>query len=158
MAAILILLWILFLISIVVSIVLLHSSTTYEFQDFGNIDIPYITIDIQGNPMNMVVDTGCGVSLLNLQAIKDCELLYRECPRTVSLSAITDDTVHSSGITIDFTVGKKEVSEDFFLRNDEDFGGFMRMYGVQLHGLLGSSFFEKNNCEIDFKNHTLTVL
>lgn len=151
------LLWILFLISIVVSVILMHSSSSYDFQ-IGEIDIPYVTMDVQGNQFNMIVDTGCGVSLLNKPAIQDCELMYQNCDRVVSLSAITDDKIESGAITVSFEVGKREVTEDFFLQDVEDFGNFQQMYGITIHGLLGSSFFEKNNCVIDYENHTFTIL
>lgn len=150
-------LWALF-IGIVLTIFVqrfLFGNISYDFQNFGAIDIPYVTLDIQGNPMNMIVDTGCGISMLAVPAIKNFELLYKKSNRRVALSAITSDKVEAGAITIDFNIGKHNVSEDFFLQDVEDFGNFKKMYGIEMHGLLGSSFFDANNCKIDFKTHTL---
>lgn len=152
-------LWALFIIVCLVEIAkkIVWKRRVFEFQNYNDVDIPFVTLNIQGNLMNMIVDTGCGVSILNEAAIKNCELLYRNSDRKVSLSAMTDESVEMGAKKISFNIGKKEVTEDFFIHNVSDFGNFNSMYGIECHGLLGSSFFNNYNCKIDFKKHTLTV-
>lgn len=150
-------LWILFIIAVIAGLYDLMKGHSFGFQNFRDIEIPYVTFDIQGNTVNMVVDTGCAVSMLNKRAIAGFELMYRDSGREVSLSAITEDRVNARGITIDFNIGKTQVSEDFFMQDVDDFGNFEKLHGVTLHGLLGSSFFDKNACKIDFKTHKLIV-
>lgn len=133
-------------------------TSTYKFKDFEVTEIPYITMDIQGNLFNMVVDTGCAVSLLNVPSLKGCELLYKDINKAIDLSAVTSDKIEARGINIKFDIGKKEISEDFYLQNHEDFANFNKMHGITIHGLLGSSFFHNNNCRINYKNHQLEVL
>ena len=160
MMYILIFLWALFIVA-VLAICLKRafcSDTSFEFQNFEAVEIPYVTIDIQGNLLNMLVDTGCAVSMLTKYALDNSEMLYKKSGRNVALSAVTSDTVNAEGITIEFNVGRKTVSEDVFIHDVDDFGNFMAMHNIQLHGILGSSFFDKNNCQIDFKHHTLNVL
>lgn len=155
----LLLLWALFICAVLTYIAqqVINGGKSLDFKNFEAVEIPYVTIDIQGNLMNMVVDTGCAVSLLNIPSISNCELMYKKSGKSVNLSAITSDRVNSDGITIDFNVGKKKVTEDFYLQNTDDFGNFNTIHGITLHGLLGSSFFEKNNCKIDFKTHQLII-
>lgn len=152
-------LWALFIIVCLVEIAkkIVWKRRIFEFQEFDNVDIPFVTINIQGNLMNMIVDTGCGVSMLSESAIKDCELLYRNSDRKVSLSAVTNESVEMNAKKISFNIGKKEVTEDFFIHSADDFGNFRAQYGIECHGLLGSSFFNNYNCKIDYKKHTLTV-
>lgn len=155
----LLLLWALFIVAVLTYIAqqVINKGKSLDFKNFEAVEIPYVTIDIQGNLMNMVVDTGCAVSLLNIPSISNCELMYKKSGKSVNLCAITSDRVNSDGITIDFNVGKKKVTEDFYLQNTDDFGNFNTIHGTTLHGLLGSSFFEKNNCKIDFKTHQLII-
>lgn len=159
MINILFLVWLLFLLVVLAHLIKLRLDYgAYPFQNYGEVDIPYITLDIQGNLFNMIVDTGCGVSIINEPALNGCdELLYKESKKKVSLSAITSDSVESKGITVSFNIGKKTVTEDFFIHNTEDFGNFSKLYGIEIHGLLGSSFFDANNCKIDYKKHCLII-
>ena len=129
----------------------------YKFRHFDAVEIPYVTMDIQGNTMNMIVDTGCAVSLLNIPSLKHCELLYKKVDKEVTLAAITEEKTRAKAISVDFNIGKKKVTEEFFLQNVDDFGNFEKMHNVTIHGLLGSSFFEANKCKIDFKTHSLIV-
>lgn len=155
---VLILLWVLLMVAVLIALYRrVYCSNVYEFKDYEKTEIPYVTVDIQGNPMNMVVDTGCAVSLLNIPSISNCELLYRKSNNQVTLSAVTSEGLNAGGILVDFVIGKKKVTEEFFLHDTEDFANFNRMHGIHLHGLLGCSFFEKNNCSVDFKKHRLIV-
>ena len=130
----------------------------FKFQNFGLVDIPYITMDIQGNQMNMIVDTGCGCSILNnIKGNKDIELLYRESQKKTQITALTPETNTMSNIIVDFDVNKKTISHEFCVYDNDDFGNFNAMYGISIHGLLGSDFLDKVNAKIDFKKHTLTV-
>lgn len=155
---IIILLWALLSLAVLAVSKKYSNGVSHKFQNFGEVDIPYVTMNIQGNPMNMIVDTGCGVSMLNLPSLKGCELMCKLTNKAISLSALTSDKVEARAMNVEFNVGKKKISEDFFMQEHEDFGNFNRMYGINIHGLLGSSFFSKNNCNIDFKTHTLNVL
>lgn len=150
-------LWALFIVAVLIGAQKARKCTNFDFQNFGVTDIPYITLNIQGNLMNMIVDTGCGISMLVVPALKEMELLYKKSSKRVALSAITNDKVNAGAITVDFNIGKKKVTEDFYLQDYEDFGNFQKMYGITVHGLLGTSFFDNNNCRIDYKNHRLIV-
>ena len=136
---ILLILWALFIVAVLT--VLFQKISAFEFKDFEETEIPYITMDIQGNMFNMIVDTGCAVSMLNIPAINKCELLYQKTNKEVSLAALTDDSLESKAINVKFNIGKN----------------FNKWHNIEIHGLLGSSFFDKNNCKIDYGNHSLTI-
>ena len=153
----LILLWALFLVAVLIILFKTPKKIEFDFQNFGVADIPYITMDIQGHLLNMIVDTGCGISFINLPALEKYNLEYTKTERKASVSALTPDSVEAGAVTIDFFVDTNKVSEDFFIVNHEDMGNFMRLYGIEMHGLLGSSFFDKYNCKVDYKNNKLII-
>ena len=150
--------WILLL---VVSIALIIKTTVvkgkiYEFQSGKKPDIPYITLDIQGKSLNMVVDSGCGISIITKEALD--MLNYTNGDRNINLSAITSDSVSSTTVNIPFTLNGKDFEESFVVHDAEDFANFQASYGIKLHGLLGNEFLEHGNCKIDYQTHTVTVL
>lgn len=132
--------------------------TRYKFSNFPEVvDVPYITMDVQGNILNLVVDTGCGVSLIGSDVFNSMELMYKNTNSSVHLTAITPDNVQSSLIRVDFNIGKKEVYENFGLCEVSDFGNFEKMYGIKIHGILGSSFLDRYKCKIDYGKHQLVI-
>ena len=137
---------------------LCRKGTSFKFNNYPDVvDVPYITMDIQGNLLNLVVDSGCGVSLFGSDVFKDREFMYRKTNSSVHLAAITSDNVKSDLMRIDFNIGKKEVYEDFALCDVNDFGNFERMCGIKVHGILGSSFFDRYKCKIDYSKHRLII-
>ena len=101
--------WLLFVIYVLVSFGYLSFRGIFykdlAFQQFADpVDIPYVTLNIQDNFLNMIVDTGCAVSLLHDKALQQMELLlpYRESEKRINLTALTTETVQSSSINIDF--------------------------------------------------------
>lgn len=150
---ILILLWILFIaVSLWVAFHCINKHT-YEFQHFNRVDIPYITIDIQGNLLNMIVDTGCGISIIRKDVLSELE--YETSPRNLSLAALTSDSLSSNTVSIPFNIGKKEFTEDFVVYPETDLANFQSQYGITMHGLLGTEFFKATKCQIDFVNHSV---
>lgn len=130
-------------------------SSTYLFQNYGKTDVPYITIDIQGIPVNMLVDTGCGVSILSKDIID--QLSYERSKRKINLEALTSESIPTDTVSIAFNVGKKEVCEDFVVYDKPDIANFQANYGIVLHGLLGNEFLEKTGCKINYKNHSISL-
>lgn len=156
---ILIILWTLFIIA--VSAVMIrnknHAPTLFEFQNFVETGITYVVIDIQGNLLNMVVDSGCAGSMLVKSAIDSCEFMYKKTDDVANFSTITSEKTQAKAINIDFNIGKKKVNENFYVVDTDDFVSFNELFGITIHGLLGASFLEANGCTIDYENHKLIV-
>lgn len=126
----------------------------FLFQNFRVSDIPYITINIQGHELNMIVDTGAAVSVVAQYALQS--LTYEHSPRKVEMVAMTDETVPNNVVSIPFTVGNKEIVEDFVVHTTDDLANFMKMHGFYVHGILGKEFFEHTGCKIDYRKHSVT--
>lgn len=156
-AYIIIILWLVFLTVLVFSAAYTVNTKcrSYMFQDTGIVDIPYITIDIQGVPMNMIVDSGGAVSIITASALEG--IAYEKCQRQVSLNAITGESIPSAMVTIPISIGNHEVIGDFIVHDTDDFANFGSMYGITIHGLLGNEFFEKTGCRIDYRKHSVTL-
>lgn len=149
-------LWILFIIVVlaVITRILVHKKYSYLFMDWEKVDMPYITIDIQGNKFNMIVDSGASLSIIRKDAV-DMLSSYEYIPRVVNLSAITDDSVRSNVISVPINIGDKEVKTDFVIYGGDDIAGFGSKCGVTIHGILGVEFFKKTKGKIDFNTQSV---
>lgn len=150
------------LLVIAVPILLIYSQrnkkhSSYPFNEFGKVDIPYVTIDVQGHPLNLIVDTGCGISIIHTPVLMDKSILYKVSEKKVDISALTMEKKTLDSVFIDFVINNRIITQEFFTHSDDDFGNFRQMYGIEIHGLLGSDFLDAYRCKIDFKKHSLIV-
>lgn len=125
-----------------------------KFQNFHKTDIPYITIEVQGKLLNMIVDTGCGMSIISKDVAS--QLSVEESPRQVSLSALTPDSLSPKVVVIPVSIDGREILEDFALYDSDDIANFRALYGITIHGILGNEFFQSTDCNIDYNKHTVT--
>ena len=147
---------------IAVPILLLYSQRnkkkhSYPFNNFGKVDIPYVTLDIQGHLLNLIVDSGCGISIIHTPTLEEKKLLYNVSEKKVDISSLTTDKKTLDSVFIDFVLNGKIITQEFFTHNDDDFGNFKQMYGIEIHGLLGSDFLDAYKCSIDYNKHSLIV-
>ena len=154
---VLIFLWVFFLCVIVVLMTkkLFNRSYSYAFQNYDKTDIIYITVDVQGIMLNLLVDTGCGVSIISEDVLS--QIQYKESNRKVQLEALTSDSLHSGMVTIPITIKGKQIEEDFVTYDKQDIANFQAHYGITIHGILGNEFLDKTGCRIDYKNHKVII-
>ena len=129
--------------------------TVLWFQNYGKVDIPYVVIDIQGIPFNMIVDTGCGVSIISSETLQMLD--FKESQRKISLSAITDDAIKSGVVTVPIEISGKTMDEDFAIYPKTNIGNFNVMYGITIHGILGNEFLDRRNAKIDYSKHAIII-
>lgn len=134
-----------------------QKKTVHVFQEIRKKpDIPYITIDIQGVKLNMIVDTGCGISIISENALSGLE--HQPSARLISLSAMTSDSLESRVVSIPINVNGRTINEDFAIYDKgSDIAGFGAMYGIEMHGILGNEFLEKVKGKIDYEHHCITL-
>ena len=116
------------------------------------VELPIITFYNNGKKLNFLLDTGANNSIINKPVIKDLD--YKECTENLDTFGI-DGEVKSSMPTCTMEVKYKDNSfEDTFtiLNMDSAFRQVKEDSGVQLHGILGSLFFQKYKYVIDFKS------
>lgn len=116
------------------------------------VELPIITFYNNGKKLNFLLDTGANNSIINKSVIKDLD--YKECTENLDTFGI-DGEVKLSMPTCTMEVKYKDNSfEDTFtiLSMDSAFRQVKEDSGVQLHGILGSLFFQKYKYVIDFKS------
>lgn len=149
--------WLLLIVLILSFIVRKYISKgiVYPFQNYGKVDVPYITIDIQGVPLNVIVDSGSGISIITKKALE--QLKYESSQRQVSLQALTNDKLSSNVVTLPFKVANREIETDFVVYDAEDFANTEKNSGIVMHGLIGNELLDATNCKIDYKKCTVTM-
>lgn len=149
----------LFLIAIIIAFLVYGWKTTksksleFPFQNYRKTDVPYIEFPIQGQNFNVLVDTGCAVSIISKVALEG--IRYSESKRKVSLSALTSDSIPSNVVSVPFTLKGENYNEEFVLYDDSDIGGFEVKYGITIHGILSNEFLDKMGAKVDFKRHSV---
>ena len=151
---ILILFGILLLLVVVNFVVKQHVDNTakYSFQSWEKSDLPFITLDIQGHPLNMITDSAAAVSIIRKDVLKN--LSYEPNSRSINLAALTDESVNSEVVAIPIDVNGKEIKTDFVVYDSDDIACFRR-HGIVMDGLLGVEFFKATKGMIDFQNQTV---
>ena len=151
---------VLLLISFVLLIVVLSAKklrsydSRYLFQDYEKTNLPYIKLNVQGQYLNMLVDTCCAMSIISKDALNGLE--YKKSKRKVSLQALVSDDALLNVIKIPFTINDRQFEEEFAVYDTEDIAGFEEKHDITIHGVLGSEFFNNTKCHIDYNNHSIT--
>lgn len=148
--------WFLLIVLILSAIArkLFSHSTIYSFQDWEKMEVPYIILNIQGEDFNMITDSAASVSVIKKDALKRLSS-YTPIPRAVCMTALTDESVDSSVVSIPININGKEVKSDFVVYNSDDFGNWKLKSGIEIHGLLGVEFLRKTNGIVDFNTKTV---
>lgn len=117
-------------------------------------DLPVITLDNDGEKLNFLLDTGSNMSHFNSEAVnllKDYESINKEGQSIVTATG-TSEASHWLRIPLKY---KKQIFfEDFMLLDlKEAFDTIHKENGVQIHGILGNSFFTKYGYVLDFDSN-----
>lgn len=114
-------------------------------------ELPVATFNCNRKKLNFLLDTGSNLSYINssILSLLDHEIIDRES----SVIGFEGNEVSTGSCKIAVTYKKKNFEEEFNIADlDAAFKVVKQESGVQLHGILGSRFFEKYKYIIDFKN------
>lgn len=113
--------------------------------------LPIVTFKNGEEKLNFILDTGASKSLIDSNALEFIQYTELE---DVSISYGVDGIPHSTpyvGITLSYK--DKNYPEVFKVMDmSTSFGKLKQDYGVNVHGLLSSSFFERYSYILDFEN------
>lgn len=111
--------------------------------------LPIVTFKQGNERLNFILDTGASKSLIDSNALKNIE--YTELSDTAISYGIDGVSHVTPYIGISLTYNNKEYKEAFKVMDmSASFGNLKRDYGVNVHGLLSSSFFEQYSYVLDF--------
>lgn len=114
------------------------------------VNLPIITFINNGKKLNFLLDTGASYSVINEAALEGMK--YEETGEGGTYTGI--EGITKEGVYVKINVGyKTQVYQDDFQVADmnEVFGQVKQESGINLHGLIGSSFFQKYKYILDFK-------
>lgn len=125
-----------------------HSTVSFaEAMDL--VELPIITVQNNNTKINLLLDTGSNSSYISPSVLKD--LNYKEIKLSNTTVGFGGGATHTKGCFMKIKY-KKLTFEDTFIimQSDDVFSAIKQECGVQVHGILGSRFFERYSYVIDF--------
>ena len=114
-------------------------------------ELPVITFMSDNTKLNFLLDTGSNTSFINESMVKslNCKML-----NTVSeVVGLEGKKIKNDNCELQIKYKNYEFNAQFSIINlDESFNLIKQESGVQIHGILGSLFFQKYKYVIDFKS------
>lgn len=112
-------------------------------------ELPIITFSNNNTKLNFLLDTGSNISHINSSILN--KLNFTTLNREISTVGFTGEIVDSAFCKMELEYKGKIYEDDFSITNlDDAFGVIKQESGVQIHGILGSKFFEKYKYVLDF--------
>ena len=114
------------------------------------VELPVVTFYNGNTKLNFLLDTGSNVSYINSSIIP--LLIHKKTDKEMDTIGIEGNKVSNQFCKMSVTYKNQVVEEEFSIANlDEAFDVGKQESGVQIHGILGSKFFEKYKYILDFK-------
>lgn len=125
-----------------------HSTVSFaEAMDL--VDLPIITVQNNNTKINLLLDTGSNSSYISPSILKD--LKYDEIELTNTTIGVGGGESHTRGCDMEIKYKKLSFRDTFLImESDGVFTALKQGYGVQVHGILGSRFFDRYSYVIDF--------
>ena len=140
------------IISIAIKRHIVKGHSTVSFQEAMDlVELPIITVQNNNTKINLLLDTGSNSSYISPNILKD--LNYDEIELSNTTIGFGGGTTHTRGCNMEIKY-KKLIFEDTFIimQSDDVFAAIKQECGVQVHGILGSKFFDRYSYVIDFKD------
>ena len=120
------------------------------------VELPVVTFYNGDTKLNFLLDTGSNVSYINSSIIPF--LVHEKTDKEMDTIGIEGNKVSNQFCKMSVTYKNQIFEEEFSIADlDEAFGVVKQESGVQIHGILGSKFFEKYKYILDFKELTAYI-
>ena len=114
------------------------------------VELPVITLYNGDTKLNFLLDTGSNASYINSSIIP--LLVHEKTDKEMDTIGIEGNKVSNQFCKMSVTYKNQVFEEEFSIADlDEAFGVVKQESGVQIHGILGSKFFERYKYVLDFK-------
>lgn len=140
----------LIIISIAVKRHIVKGHSTVSFAEAMDlVELPIITVQNNNTKINLLLDTGSNASYISPNILKD--LKYDEIELSNTTIGFGGEAIHTRGCNMEIKYKKLSFEDTFIImESDEVFTALKQGYGVQVHGILGSIFFDRYSYVIDF--------
>lgn len=127
-----------------------HSTVSFaEAMDL--VELPIITVQNNNTKINLLLDTGSNSSYISPNILKD--LNYDEIELSNTTVGFGGGATHTRGCNMAIKYKKLTFSDTFIIMQSDDvFAAIKQECGVQVHGILGSKFFDRYSYVIDFSD------
>ena len=120
------------------------------------VELPVVTFYNGDSKLNFLLDTGSNVSYINSSIIP--LLVHEKTDKEMNTIGIEGNKVSNQFCKMSVTYKNQVFEEEFSIADlDEAFGVVKQESGVQIHGILGSKFFERYKYVLDFKELTAYI-
>lgn len=114
------------------------------------VELPVVTFYNGDKKLNFLLDTGSNVSYINSSIIP--LLVHEKTDKEMNTIGIEGNKVSNQFCKMSVTYKNRVFEEEFSITDlDEAFSVVKQESGVQIHGILGSKFFERYEYVLDFK-------
>lgn len=114
------------------------------------VELPVVTFYNGDKKLNFLLDTGSNVSYINSSIIP--LLVHEKTDKEMNTIGIEGNKVSNQFCKMSVTYKNQVFEEEFSIADlDEAFSVVKQESGVQIHGILGSKFFERYKYVLDFK-------
>lgn len=112
-------------------------------------DLPIVTFINNGNKFNFLLDTGASKSVINTEVLQS--MSYKETNNSGNIYGLDGKRYETSYVNILLNYREREYEEEFqVLDMSVSFGNLKNDFGINVHGILSSSFFEKYRYILDY--------
>ena len=114
------------------------------------VELPVVTFYNGDKKLNFLLDTGSNVSYINSSIIPLLD--HEKTDKEMNTIGIEGNKVSNQFCKMSVTYKNRVFEEEFSIADlDEAFSVVKQESGVQIHGILGSKFFERYKYVLDFK-------
>lgn len=114
------------------------------------VELPVVTFYNGDKKLNFLLDTGSNVSYINSSIIPLLD--HEKTDKEMNTIGIEGNKVSNQFCKMSVTYKNQVFEEEFSIADlDEAFSVIKQESGVQIHGILGSKFFERYKYVLDFK-------
>lgn len=114
------------------------------------VELPVVTFYNGDKKLNLLLDTGSNVSYINSSIIPLLD--HEKTDKEMNTIGIEGNKVSNQFCKMSVTYKNQVFEEEFSIADlDEAFSVVKQESGVQIHGILGSKFFERYKYVLDFK-------
>lgn len=114
------------------------------------VELPVVTFYNGDKKLNFLLDTGSNVSYINNSVLSS--LVHEKTGKEMNTMGIDGNKVSNQFCRMSVAYKNQVFEEEFSIADlEEAFSVIKQESGVQIHGILGSKFFEKYKYVLDFK-------
>lgn len=113
------------------------------------VELPIVTFMNNGRKLNFLLDTGASYSSINEAALKG--LSYEETGESGGYFGIEGTIQESKYVRMNVGYRSQSYEDDFQVADlSQAFGNIKQEFGINLHGIIGNTFFQKYRYVLNF--------